>query len=329
MKAPLTVKIVEVLGWAYVAFGVAVLILVEGGFWGCWGIVEPVWAGIWCLAFPIGLPLCLVWALHQGRRGWFLWPHAIVVGFFTLGAVFRGSPPVLIALAVLLVAPVVLLFRPSASQWLREVSASRNDCWWKMTPRLPIALLMGVQFLFMAGGSFLSRSEWYYSCAVRGAVILHAALVVNEQSRKMGEPWVDPSLHKGTKDFLAALVRKYDLENVASASADARWCIAVNPPEDENFPVACTANLNPADLFRPEGDRRRVALECPGCSHRMIPPDECIGFCKKAALVVARNGKLVHVRNGSRPPRMFSQFPDVDTVRYLTPTGVIDVAIGH
>ncbi len=118
MKPPLSVRAVKALGWAYVAFGGAVLVLVEGGFWGYWGIVEPVWAGIWCLAFPIGLPLCLVWALHQGRRGWFLWPHAIVVGFITLGAVFRGSPPLLIALAVLLVAPVVLLIRSSASHWL-------------------------------------------------------------------------------------------------------------------------------------------------------------------------------------------------------------------
>jgi hypothetical protein len=64
---PLSVRIVEWLGWTYVALGVWVLIF--NVFWGLWGIVNPLQAGIWFLAIFVGVPLCLVWALRQGLRG--------------------------------------------------------------------------------------------------------------------------------------------------------------------------------------------------------------------------------------------------------------------
>lgn len=335
MKAPLTVKIVEALGWAYVALGGVFLFHFASGSCGCWGIVNPVQAGLWGLVFAVGLPLSMVWALRQGLRGWFLWPHAIFVGFFALR--LRSF-----ALVALLVVPAVLLFLPRATQWFMEMSEGRKKRWWQVTARLPIAILMSAQFLSMVGGSFPPSSVWSYCHAVEGAENLRLALAENEQLRKAGRPWVDPSLHEDTGGFLYALERAHihrDMDRTAldviTAESVVPWCIAVNPPDDGSFPIVCTANLNPADLFRPEGESSPVALKCPGGKHLVVvhgkgpPHEECNGFCKRAAIVVARNGELIHVRAGSLLPRMFTseKSPEVDKVRYLTPTGIIDIAV--
>ena len=336
---PLAVKIVEWLGWMYVALGVVTLILVVGGFWGYWGIVNPVQAGIWCLTFPVGLPLCLVWALRQGSRGWCLWPHSVVVGYFTLGVAVAGSPWAIVA-AVLLVVPFVLLFTPAASRWFKERLAGQKKSKWKISAQLPIFLLMGAIFLAMAGGALPPLPVWRYNSAVRGAKVLHRALVENENRRKAGQSWVDPSLHEDSESFLMELSKMQDDKDVSSDMRHAYvvvpWCIAVDPPDDECLPIVCTANINPADLLRPAGDRRPATLACPGGSHHLVsvegrgaPHEECDGFCDRAALAVAGNGEIVFVRSFLSAPSMFSpeKVPQTGTVRYLTPTGCIDIVI--
>ena len=338
---PLAVRIVERLGWTYVAFGVVTLFLVVGGFWGYWGIVNPLQAGIWCLAIPVGLPLCLVWALRQGLRGWFLWPHTLILAFFAFGAAIfafgaaiAGSLWVMIVAVVLLVAPLVILFRPEASRWFKELLARRKGSKWKISARLPIVLLIGIQVLAMAGNALPSIPVRRYFWAVGSAQVLHKALVENESRRKAGQSWVDPSLYKDTESFLC------DLPNVQGdkyvSLFGAPWSIAIDPPDDERFPIVCTANLNPADLLRPADDRRPATLVCPGGSHHLStlhgfgPPRKvCNSFCDRAALAVAKSGEIVFVRSFLSAPSMFSpeKIPQTGTVRYLTPTGCIDVVI--
>jgi len=333
---PLSVRIVEWLGWTYVALGVWVLIF--NVFWGLWGIVNPLQAGIWFLAIFVGVPLCLVWALRQGLRGWFLWPHTIFWALLSFGAAVDGSPWVIVAV-VLLVAPLVILFRPEASRWFKELLARRKGSKWKVSARLPIVLLTCAFFLSAITPlppTPVRRYQW----AARGAKVLHKALVENERRRKAGQSWVDPSRYEDTESFWYDLRKVQDDKDMSSdmglASVAVPWCVAIDPPDDERFPIVCTANLNPADLLRPEGDRRPAPLACPGGSYHLStlhgsgsPRKVCDSFCDRAALAVAKSGEIVFVRSFLSAPSMFSpeKVPQTGTVRYLTPTGCIDVVI--
>ncbi|MBR4617162.1 MAG: hypothetical protein IKO55_16260, partial [Kiritimatiellae bacterium] len=150
----------------------------------------------------------------------------------------------------------------------------------------------------------------------------------------------DPSRYEDTESFWYDLRKVQDDKDISSdmglASVAVPWCVAIDPPDDERFPIVCTANLNPADLLRPEGDRRPAPLACPGGSYHLStlqgsgsPRKVCDSFCDRAALAVARSGEIVFVRSFLSAPSMFSpeKVPQTGTVRYLTPTGCIDVVI--
>jgi len=332
---PLAVRIVEWVGWTYVALGVVTLVAVVGGFWGCWGIADPVQAAVWCLVFPVGLPLCMARALRRGSRGWFLCPHAIAVGCVTMGASARCLSAA-IAGAVLLLVPFVLLFTPAASRWFNWRSAARKGGKWTISAGFPIVLLMVALFLSMAGGGVPSTAAKRFGWAAESVKVLHRALAKNDELRKAGLPWADPSSHEDSLEFLLELSRVVPSEEVTHASVVAPWCIAVDPPDDGRFPVVFTANVNPADLLRPERDRRPAALACPRCRGHLAtlngygPPRKvCDSFCDRAALAAARNGEVEIMRSFTAAPSMFSpeRVQQGATVRFLTPTGRVDVVV--
>ena len=126
MKKPLPVKIVEALGWTYVALSVVwIIVLIVAQVFGIDQEGE-VWPLVLCGSFPLLLSLGMVLSLRRGRSGWFLVPNTVVFSLFLLGAIvsLTSLEGAVIAgvIALLLVAPIALLWSPSASRWFNTMS---------------------------------------------------------------------------------------------------------------------------------------------------------------------------------------------------------------
>jgi hypothetical protein len=109
IKKPLPVKVVEALGWAYVALSVFPLVACS------------LFEFFWLL-----LSLGMVLGLRRGRRALFLSLHAIILSLVALccvASLLHGTEPQVtwvLVLLLLLVAPVILLCLPSSNLWFKE-----------------------------------------------------------------------------------------------------------------------------------------------------------------------------------------------------------------
>ena len=96
------------------------------------------------------------------------------------------------------------------------------------------------------------------------------------------------------------------------------WCVVVNAPDYDKFPVLFTANLASADLIR--RDWRRRTLKCPRDWGGV-----CWGYCRKYVVFVWKNGLA-----GYNDPRHMCPCPQMrlselaDTY-VLTPTGRVAI----
>lgn len=80
------------------------------------------------------------------------------------------------------------------------------------------------------------------------------------------------------------------------------WCVAVNPPDDDRFPVLLTANVDPRELLNPQDADARLTLICPKKAWGGV----CPIFCEKGAVVVFRSGIFQTLkRKWARPRLMF------------------------
>lgn len=174
MKKPTAVKIVEALGWAYVAFaalaGMAMVYEVVRFGCGASAVVESVFYLLVLLALPLGMVL----SLRNGRRVWFLCSHWAAVGLFLCIAIFIAVvmfPKAWIFAGtafVLLVVPIVLLLRPESSLWCRHVSNGKD-------PGGGGCLISALTLLWIVLLALLSSDM---SCRIKSAVA-HAS---NEQA---------------------------------------------------------------------------------------------------------------------------------------------------
>ena len=131
MKKPAVVKIVEVLGWAYVALAAfaGLRVAYDVIHFGCPALAVLASVLLILLAMPLGMVL----SLRYGRRVWFLCFHCTVLALFLFTAisfaVVSMSPKAWVVAGmaiVLLVAPIVLLLRPESSLWFRHVSGGEG-----------------------------------------------------------------------------------------------------------------------------------------------------------------------------------------------------------
>jgi hypothetical protein len=133
MKKPTAVKIVEALGWMYLALaalaGMAMGYEVVRFGCGASAVVESVFYLLILLAMPLGMVL----SLRYGRRVWFLCFHCTVLALFlytaiSFAVVFMSPKAWVVAgmAIVLLVAPIVLLLLPESSLWFRHVSGGEG-----------------------------------------------------------------------------------------------------------------------------------------------------------------------------------------------------------
>ena len=126
MNKPISVKIVEVLGWVYVALAV----LLAGG--AVAEACQPGYIDEWVVIFfaPLALAFGMVLSLRQGRRFWFLLGHT-VIGLFgsALLLALIDQEPVIVAAScfsapIFVAAPYFLLCSSAANRWAEAKSGN-------------------------------------------------------------------------------------------------------------------------------------------------------------------------------------------------------------
>ena len=127
-KKPWSVRIVEALGWTYVALyaGGLIFAFCELELYCRDGFVD---AALTVGAFfaQLCLPIGMVVALRKGRRAWFLWTHTVLVAILAVIYIFASMEWFVVIVAVPLIAvPIALLFRPEASLWFNEKLTDRK-----------------------------------------------------------------------------------------------------------------------------------------------------------------------------------------------------------
>ena len=335
LKKPLPVVIVEAIAWMYVMlsallFVCAIVNACRDGGESLSGILFVFLYGLCLMSVPVGMAILL----RRGRRLWFLVPNTIVMTLCFLGAItpcgdsMATLPFGLVAL-LLVIVPIVLLHLPSSSRWFNELSGDdapdRCGC--------AIMVVVGVLWLGFVGPCL---SEVYFSkigmqnalshaMAIRGRG-LHSYICLNNHSRESGKDWVDASSCTNSTQFVSALWAKFGEDKGPCPYADV-WCVAVNPPSDDQFPIFVTANIDPRELLRPQDEKQPLKLTCPKEWGGV-----CFRFCEKAAVVVNGGGLARVVKSKySRSKVIFPNGipkPGPDTY-FLTPTGRVDFVERH
>ena len=329
MKKPLPVTIVEALGWVYVA------LVVLGCAVGIWKSGD---SSLFIAAvFPLALTLGMVLQLRRGRRAWFLWPNTLVwglVGISMLGAILCGRMGAVLLEGLLLlafmVAPIVLLHLRPANQWCSEKLGGKAE------PKGCAAVFCTTIIVFFLVFIF---PELIYIFSISPQMVaisrlqLHSRALLglvagNKTAREAGDNWVDPSACTNSTQFVQALCEKYKDDN-GERSCDLGpytniWCIAINPPNADSFPLIFTCNIAPRELLsQTEGDRS-LTLTCP-----KTWSGTCFNCCEKAAVIIRVGGATQIVKSKySSPNRIFQNGiprPGPDTY-FLTPTGRVDLA---
>ena len=325
MKKPLTVRMAEALGWLYVILTVVLMVvslfcyLYRGDFLGA------VMSGVFYLCV-LAFPAALILALRQGRRAWFVWPHTGVVLVVLMAALAIPSAVAAIIALILLVFPFVMLFRQEASRWFREMSIGRKPDkfgGWAAA----VMLLIFVAFVGSVIPCLALPRNLYYTKAVAMAHRMRALFRLmneNDMAFESGKAWVDPAAYTNSADFIMALNTQFkDVMSDLGPHTNI-WCVVVNPPDDDRFPVLFTSNLNPSDLFYDEGAHHRISLTCP-----KKWGGECFDFCEKYAAVIRKGGAGQIVKGGysggllSLPKEKLAQ---LEAICILTPTGRVSFA---
>ena len=335
LEKPLPVVIVEAIAWMYVMlsallFVCAIVNACRDGGESLSGILFVFLYGLCLMSVPVGMAILL----RRGRRLWFLVPNTIVMTLCFLGAItpcgdsMATLPFGLVAL-LLVIVPIVLLHLPSSSRWFNELSGDdapdRCGC--------AIIVVVGVLWLGFVGPCL---SEMYFSKIGMQNALSHAmaargralwGCIVFNHSRESGKDWVDASSCTNSTQFVQALCKKCK-DSAVGRSCDFGpyandWCIAVNPPNDDRFPVLFTANIDPRELLCPQDEDQPLKLTCPKEWGGV-----CFKFCEKMGVVHYKNGVSQIVKWHRSPKQIFCSGipkPGPDTY-FLTPTGRVDFA---
>ena len=319
---PLPVKLVEALVWVYallLSLGVVVGIATRPSQW-----VD------YIVPATFGFPLIALLrrALRSGRRAWFvvemaaLW-FVVMVVFASLGQIWP------IMSLTILILPIVMLYFPSSDRWFVEKScgAPVGKCYGVVCIVVGLAILVEVILFRVLSHNFISQEagKWKMSCSIIRP--LRRLMWANNCARESGRDWIDPATCTNSIQFVQALCEKFK-DDTGGYSCDFGlyakiWCVAVNPPKDDYFPLIFTCNIDPRELLsQTEGDRS-LTLTCPKAWG-----GSCFNFCEKAA-------EIMHVGGPSRLLKrkyLRSKFifhygipkPGPDTY-FLTPTGRVDL----
>ena len=136
MKKPLPVKIVEAIGWVYIALAVLLLFRAVIELPSV-PATESICIGI-CFLVPTLLAVGMLVSLRRRRRGWFVVPNTMLLSLLVAGLALdsldHASDGLVLACVVsslFLIVPLVLLYLPSSTLWFKEktaVAAESNGC---------------------------------------------------------------------------------------------------------------------------------------------------------------------------------------------------------
>lgn len=332
VKKPLPVKIVEAIAWTYVALSlVGVLGAIVAECRGNGGAATALRDTLLAGSFPLALFFGMVLSLRRGSRAWFVVPNTIVTLLCLFGSAVVLSESIsavalflgLVAL-LLFVVPLVLLYMPTSTRWFKaKAENGRPDS----LGCLGVFLLA---VLFIGGGCILPSIICYsrigrinvqsQMMAMRGRN-LHVFMMQDNQEHESGGDWIDPSSFSNSTQFVQALWAKLGEDKAPCPYPDS-WCIAVNPPDNDKFPVMVTANIDPRELLRPSGEDQPLKLTCP-----KEWGGTCFKVCEKVGVIVYKGGNTQIVKGKYACPMLIFHDglpkPGPDTY-FLTPTGRVD-----
>ena len=151
---------------------------------------------------------------------------------------------------------------------------------------------------------------------------LYVLMMQDYQEHESGGDWIDPSSFSNSTQYVQALWAKLG-EDKAPCPYPDNWCIAVNPPDNDKFPVMVTANIDPRELLCSQDKDQPLKLTC-----RKEWGGTCFKVCEKAYVIVYKGGNTKIVKSKyARPNVIFRDGmpkPGTDTY-FLTPTGRVDI----
>lgn len=331
LKKPLPVKIVEAIAWTYVALSlVGVLGVMVAECRGNGGAATALRDSLLAGSFPLALFFGMVLSLRRGRRVWFIMPNSIVLFLCLIVSVgvlceSMSAGPLAFGLVALLlfVGPLVLLYMPTSTRWFKaKAENGRPDSLGCLGVFLLFVLFIGAGLILpniicCRGAKINAQSQ---SMAMRGRN-LYVFMMQDYQEHESGGDWIDPVSFTNSTQYVQALWAKFG-EDKGSCPYPDSWCVAVNPPDNDKFPVMVTANIDPRELLCSQDKDQPLKLTCPkewGGS--------CFKFCEKAGVIVYKGGVSQIFKNKYvRPSLIFNDGipkPGPDTY-FLTPTGRVD-----
>ena len=227
-------------------------------------------------------------------------------------------------LLAFMVAPIVLLHLQPANRWFGEMSGGKPDRYG--CSAVFCSVIMAFSLVFILPEIICSRCPSRMVRLPFSGRALFGLVTENNAARGAGEVWVDPDACTNSTQFVQALCDKYK-DGAGGRVSDLGpytniWCVAVNPPEDDSFPLIFTCNIDPRELLCPQDENQPLTLTCPKAWG-----GTCFRSCEKAVVIV-RVGGASHVWKCkyARSKNIFRDGipkPGSDTY-FLTPTGRVD-----
>ena len=329
-RPPVGVRIVELLATicCVLVFALLIASVLMGGI----NFVLPLLVVAGLVFF---LVMGMVKCVRHGRFVWFWMPILAIaawvvwvsyidlyVGMAKEGSVSIALVSVIVVMSFLGIAPAALLLLPSSRRWAAEARSCRK----KGHPRLRVVLglicLLLLLAMLLPSTNFFKNITLYRE--IHEARDLHNRMLQNDLLRASGSGWVDPASCQDSKQFVQRLLG----EKAGSSLMSQSWCIAVNPPDDDEFPVIVVDGTMIDLMLDPKNERYSVVWK-PGKSRRTFTEP----------VVVLRNGQVKFVHAETREAHGFGAYsvktrsktpkelfggrvpsPAPDTY-FLTPTG--------
>ncbi len=341
LKKPLPVMIVEAIAWIYVALSLLGTLgaLVAAYCDNAPSLLSILLGGRFPLAFPLAalaMSFGMVLSLRRGRRAWFLMPNTIALSICLIVSVgvlcysaSAGAVSLGLVALLLFAGPIVLLNLPVSTSWFKaKAKGGRPDSLGYMGVFLLFVMfILAVLVLpeIVVGSRLSMLAARSNAMAVRGRK-LYVSMMQEKAEREAGRDWIDPSSFANSTQFVNALWAKFSGDKDPCPYADC-WCVAVNPPDDDNFPVLVSANIDPRELLCPNDENQPLKLACP-----KEWGGTCFKFCEKAGVIVYEGGKTRVVKSKYARPKLIFRGgipkPNSDTY-FLTPTGLVNLVEGQ
>ncbi len=263
---PAGVRIVEMFAkiCRALVLALACIVLIASVLTGSIGFILPpllVFAGMVLFLGP-GMVKCVshghfawFWVPSFAIASWIVWVSyiALYVGAVKEGSVSIALVSVIVVMSFLGIAPAALLLLPSSRRWAAEARSCRK----KGHPRLRVVLglicLLVLLAMLLPSTNFFKNITLYHE--IHEARDLHNLMLQNDLLRASGSGWVDLASCHDSKQFVQRLLGDKAGNSLMSQS----WCIAVNPPDDDEFPVIVVDGIMIDLMLDPKNEQYPVA----------------------------------------------------------------------